>query len=177
MGRPLQYLRGHDANVPSASGTARGKHGLPFTKPTAGDTVGLMASTGETGSHSEAMVLALLLRAGYNVLVPYNVARYDLALDDHGKLLRLQVKTGRVRNGVILFNAFSVGHPGTPKRYYTSEEVDYFAVYVSELDKAYLVPLERVGKHGSLRVEPAKNNQSSGVLWAKDYEISGAVAQ
>jgi len=113
------------------------------------------------------MVLAQLLRAGYIVLVPYNVMRYDLGLDVDGQLKRVQVKTARVLNGALVFNPYSI--TGGKRIYYTADEIDLFGVYSPELDKTYLVPFAD-GK-GTLRLEAARNGQTAGVRWAAEYEI------
>ncbi len=53
------------------------------------------------GNVSEAYVVARLLELGFVVLVPIgNMERYDLVLHEKGKFIRVQVKTGRLRNGV-----------------------------------------------------------------------------
>ena len=118
------------------------------------------------------MILALLLQAGYSVLVPYNVLRYDIAFDDCGQLKRVQVKTGNLVKGAVTFRPYSAP-PNGKRRYYTSDEVDYYGVWCSELDQGYLVPLAGGGERCcSLRVDPTKNGQEKGIRWARDFEIS-----
>ena len=54
-------------------------------------------------------MLAQLIDRGYRVLLPFGVnQRYDLVVDNDGELLKAQIKTGRLRNGVIEFKAQSV---------------------------------------------------------------------
>ncbi|HEY4433318.1 MAG TPA: group I intron-associated PD-(D/E)XK endonuclease, partial [Candidatus Cybelea sp.] len=66
-------------------------------------------NTKAVGDLSEAVVLAELIQAGYKVSLPFGEGqRYDLILDNEGVLSRVQVKTGRLRNGAILFNCYSV---------------------------------------------------------------------
>lgn len=104
--------------------------------------------------------------------------RYDLLIDDGDRFIRVQCKTGRLRNGVIRFNACSVTyhHPsnrGTReyKRDYRGS-ADLFGVYCRETDSVYLVPVDQVGtKEGVLRVAPTKNSQSRKVRWARDFEL------
>jgi PD-(D/E)XK endonuclease len=50
-------------------------------------------SKGKTG---EAVILAALVKLGKSVLIPWGEERYDLALDDGGKLVRIQCKTATV---------------------------------------------------------------------------------
>jgi len=56
------------------------------------------------GNISEAIVLARYLKAGFMVSTPFGVgAPYDMVVDTGASLFRVQVKTGRLRNGVIEF--------------------------------------------------------------------------
>lgn len=57
------------------------------------------------GELSEAEVIAHLVRTGRPVAIPFgNNQRYDLIVDEDGKLLRAQVKTGRLdERGVVTF--------------------------------------------------------------------------
>jgi hypothetical protein len=49
-----------------------------------------------------------LVRAGYLVSIPFGEDhRYDLVVEKDGILSRVQVKTGRLRNGVVMFNCYS----------------------------------------------------------------------
>jgi hypothetical protein len=53
-----------------------------------------------------------------------------------------------------------------------SGQCDYFCVYVEELNKIYLLPVDDVGTSlATLRLVPSKNNQEKHVRWAKDYEL------
>jgi PD-(D/E)XK endonuclease len=71
------------------------------------------------------------------------------------------------------------------KRSYTSEEVDAVAAYCDELDRCYLIPIDRVDGLTTiqLRLAPAKNNQARRINWAKDFQFDatlgprGAIAQ
>lgn len=49
---------------------------------------------------------------------------------------------------------------------------ELFGVWCPELDTVYLVPVKSVpgGTDAHLRVSPTKNNQETGIRWAKDYE-------
>ncbi len=108
------------------------------------------------------MILALLLRrAGYCVSKPYGEAcRYDLLIDDEEKIWRVQVKTGRLRQGAIVFKTYSsrFHRKGGHCRPYTAKDIDFFGVYCPDLRSGYLVPIEDVRPtSGSLRFYPAKN--------------------
>ena len=84
--------------------------------------------------------------------------------------MRVQCKTAVFRNGCVIFNTRSLGRDGEQHHYHG--EADLFGVYCPELGTVYLVPVEDMGRgKGSLRVDPPKNNQISGVLLAKDYLV------
>lgn len=110
------------------------------------------------------------MRAGKKVLLPFGDGhRYDIAMDEDGKLVRIQCKTARFKEGRIVFNASSQRRDQS--RHYYDGDADYFGVYSPHTDKVYLVPVEDAGLEGNLRVEPAKNNQVRGVKLAAQYEL------
>jgi hypothetical protein len=137
--------------------------------------VSLLRDTKSVGDVSELVVALALARAGYLVSKPFGEnARYDLVIDDGTTLSRVQVKTGRLRNGAILFNAYS-SHSyrnGIACKPYTSE-IDFFGVFCSELGSVYLIPIADTARlSGTIRVYPTKNGQSSHVRWAQPYLVS-----
>jgi hypothetical protein len=137
--------------------------------------VSFLRDTKSVGDLSELVVALALARAGYLVSKPFGEnARYDLVIDKDGKLSRVQVKTGRLRNGAVIFNAYS-SHShrnGIACKPYT-DEVDFFGVYCSELRSVYLIPIADTARlSGTLRVYPTKNGQSSHVRLAQPYLVS-----
>ncbi|MBV8117415.1 MAG: hypothetical protein JOZ01_05530, partial [Candidatus Eremiobacteraeota bacterium] len=125
------------------------------------------------GDRSEIETMAALNRAGYAVFVPFGENhRYDLVADKDGALLRIQVKTGRLRNGAIQFGCWSThAHKnGFSSRTYVGE-VDYIAVYCPDVDRVFMVPIEDTRTWGTLRWLPAKNRQSRRVRWAFPYML------
>lgn len=136
----------------------------------------------DVGDETQAMVLARLVLAGKQVLTPFGEnVRYDIAIDEAGTLLRVQCKTGRLRNGVIRFNAcsYTYHHPNNRgMKVYNHDyrgQADFFGVYCPETDGVYLVPVEEVGINaGSLRVAPTQNSQVKRIRWAQDFEVGRA---
>jgi hypothetical protein len=135
----------------------------------------------DVGERSTLAIMLALRDAGYDVSVPFGEnTRYDLVIDDGQRLARVQCKTGRLRNGSVLFKtASSYGHHPNPKksgRHYQGQ-VELFAVYCRETAGVYLVPISALPTmwKAMLRVDAARNNQSRGVRLAADYEI-GRVA-
>jgi hypothetical protein len=130
---------------------------------------------------TEAVILARL--SGYEgvvVLFPFGGgnSRYDLVIECDGTYHRIQCKTGNLeqRGTTIGFSAASstyhyYGGKVRERRDYRGQ-VEYFGVYCPQNDKAYLVPVDVVGRtKGMLRLVEAKNNQEKNVHWAQDYEI------
>lgn len=126
------------------------------------------------GERSEACVLAALLKAGQVVLLPFgDNQRYDLVIDDGGVFQRIQCKTGRLRDGVIVFQPGSCAGGKGRRRGYRGQ-ADLFGVYCPELDSVYLVPLTDVDAVNTahLRIDPPKDGRNRTVRWAKDYLLS-----
>jgi hypothetical protein len=129
--------------------------------------------TTERGNVSEAWVLVALIEAGYTVLHPFgDGCKYDLVIDDGVTLRRVQCKTGRLKNGCVAFNAYSVaGNSGGKPQNYRGL-ADLFAVYCPDNGQVYLVPVESVGiSKINLRVEPTRNSQGKRVNWASQYQL------
>jgi hypothetical protein len=130
----------------------------------------------ERGDRTEAVVLAALARAGYTVLIPFGVARYDMAIDamDGTGIKTVQCKTARLDRGCVIFRTHSLDRQTGVRRGYKGE-VDYFGVWCpARPDATYLVPVEEVPEiYGWLRVDPAKNGQAAKIKWASQYEVKG----
>lgn len=127
------------------------------------------------GNISEAVVLARYLKAGFVVSTPFGVgAPYDMIVDAGSVLLRVQVKTGRLRNGVIEFETRRA-RSRTVRNAYKESEVDYFVIYCPELDKAYAMKAGG-GVFGKLRAQPTGNHQQMFVKWAEDHTFEKHVA-
>lgn len=134
-------------------------------------------NTKQKGEISELAVSLKLLTLGKSVSKPVgDNQRYDLIIDDDGKLLRVQVKTARIKNGcLIATTARTTGKKGGVyvKSAYSSDEIDAFAIYAPELDKCYLVPVKPgvAAMEIRMRLTPSQNGQLNRVRWAKDYEL------
>jgi len=127
-------------------------------------------STIARGNAAEAAVLYRLSLAGLPTFVPFGdgSAIDVVALLPDDSMLRVQVKSGWVRNGVVLFNSHSTDH-GSGERDYVGV-ADVFAVFVPALDQVFVVPVEDCPKtKGWLRLEPTRNNQRLRIRMAEDY--------
>ena len=131
-------------------------------------------NTKRIGDIAESALIAALVRNGYEVSIPFGENhRYDLIMDIEGVLLRVQIKSGRLRNGVIWFSTCSSHrHRGGSSRSYRGE-IDYFGVYCADTGGAYLIPCtEAPTATGSLRISPTKQGQSKKVRWAYKYLLT-----
>lgn len=126
--------------------------------------VSFLRDTKSIGELSELIVALSLSRAGYFVSKPLGEStRYDLVIDKDGKLSRVQVKTGRLRNGVILFNTYSTRYHrkgGTCKSY--KDDVDFFGIYCPELHSVYLILDRRYVE--AQRYDPRHGNEKQTAL-------------
>src|SRR6266540_2160867 len=130
------------------------------------------------GDRSTLAIMLGLQAAGYEVSVPFGEnTRSDLIADDGERLLRVQCKTGRLRNGVVVFATCSCyGHHPNPKitsRDYHGD-IDAFGVYCMKLGGVYFVPISELPnrRYAALRIAPPLNNQYQNVRFACDYEIA-----
>jgi hypothetical protein len=129
----------------------------------------------DIGLRSEVALTHIFVQLGYAVFLPVgHNHRFDLIVEARGQFLRVQCKTGRLRDGVVRFNTVSVrsNRRDVLRRSYAGE-VDAFAVWCPQNGKSYFVPVGDLASGiATLRVLPAANNQRRGVRWAKDYELA-----
>lgn len=122
--------------------------------------------------------MVALQELGYEIYVPWGEnTRTDLVVIRGGKVSRLQCKTGRLRQGAVVFRPCSTyGHHPNPKisRRSYQGEIDEFAIYCPELGRVYLVPIEDVDAtaQASLRLTLPRNNQTKRIRLAGAYEIA-----
>lgn len=128
------------------------------------------------GDVTEAVVLSSLMQVGVSVSVPFGDSdRYDLLVDDAGRLLRVQCKTGSWVNGTVRFKLYNSTLEGGDRveRSYSSSEVDAFAVFSPQTETVYWVPISETGT-GEMRLrveEPAANAPRSRINWAVDFRL------
>jgi hypothetical protein len=129
------------------------------------------------GDASTLAIMAALRETGVALYVPFGEnTRCDL-IADNGELIRVQCKTGRLREGAIRFAVCSCyGHHRNPEATRRSYEgqVDYFAVYCPETAGVYMVPIDDVPLKATayLRVDPPRNNQRKRIRLAAEYQIA-----
>lgn len=127
------------------------------------------------GEISESQVIAKLLLNREIVLTPFgDNQRYDLVIENNNTFERIQIKTGRLKNGAIKFaSASTYAHRGGKRKDYVGE-IDYFMIFCPENMCIYKIPINIVGSKTQfwIRIDSPKNNQVKGISWAKDYLYS-----
>ena len=141
-------------------------------------------STNRNGAIAETKIAAAATELGVSVLRPIvEHGRYDLAFEVGESILRVQCKWGGLDHAaaVIKVNLQTCRH--TPNGYvygsYSAAEIDAVAVYCSELDRCYLLPVALVARRRGihLRTTPPRNGQRACINLAADFEFPGAIAQ
>lgn len=133
--------------------------------------------TKQKGDVTEAVVLAELTKRGFVVLLPFGDNQsYDLVVDLNSTFIRIQCKTGWLKSGSIAFKTVSTlprsnGQQHVHRSY--DGKADVFAIFCPQTDDVYIVPIDSAAKNtGNLRIQPTKNGQAKGVVWAKDFVLS-----
>ena len=118
--------------------------------------------------------MASLLQRGARVLLPFgDNARYDLVVEERGAFSRIQCKTGRIRNGALVFAvASSQYHRGGKRRDYRGE-ADAFGVFCPDNGCTYIIPIRDlpIVREAKLRLERPRNAQVKRIRWAARYKI------
>ena len=117
-------------------------------------------TSNEYGISQELLVLSELVNYGI-VSVPYgNSARYDCILDIQGDIFKIQIKSlNLVDNKIIVPMCNSrMSSEGTVHKVYTTDEVDFIAVYFN--NQVYLFPTGLAKGSLTLSIDkPKKQNQ------------------
>ena len=124
------------------------------------------------GNSSEAVVLTAYIQAGFLVSLPFGGgAAYDLIVDNGVRLIKVQVKTGKLATGCVVYNTRR--HRGSRYdtfRSYKEGELDLFAVWCPYNQEIYAIPAEHpFATEGRLRLAQTLNFQQKKIKWARDY--------
>ena len=132
--------------------------------------------TKDKGDIAEASVIADLVKQGYKVALPIGESLpFDLiAIRPDCSLIRIQVKYRKIeRSGTVSVKLVSIWKNSSLTRVvdYDLATLDYFAVYCPDVDAIAYVPVSELStrRNFSLRIKPAKNNQTKGVRWFDKY--------
>lgn len=136
-------------------------------------------TTHEKGVVTELTVQREFIKHGFGVSVPLlPTSRYDMIADIYGNLVKVQVKTSRPipdSDGFEFNLRSSRTHKwGVVTKLYDHNDVDLFATVFD--NKVYVVPQYLVDGKCECRLRnSSKNNQVSGIMFAKDFELNNVV--
>ena len=128
----------------------------------------------DQGKLGESAVISQSLQNGCEVFVDFgDNSKVDLILNTAQGLVKVQVKCYTPTKGCVEVY-FTKSGPNYRFRYEESQ-IDYFAVVNAEdiTQIAWLKASDVLAQYSrscALRLEPTKNNQSTGVVWFKDYQ-------
>jgi PD-(D/E)XK endonuclease len=132
--------------------------------------------TSQKGDIGLCRAITYFVESGYYVSLPISEhLPYDLIADDgNGILKRIQVKYAKVRKtGIVAVSLQTSSHGPNGYRItkYDPNSVDGFVAFCPDLAELYFLRSEEVFgmSMATLRVEPPKNNQKSGIRLAKDF--------
>jgi PD-(D/E)XK endonuclease len=114
------------------------------------------------------------LELGFLPSRPLFDTRYDLIIDNHKSLIRVQIKyaDGKSANstGVVVTKLEYIDRQKKTHTY-MDDEVDVLIVYIPKIDKLCYIPKKLfIGKRKlSIRISNSKNNQKKGIIAAEDY--------
>ncbi len=132
-----------------------------------------MYETHKKGEIACCAVYRQALEKDILVSKPMIESRYDLILDDGKKLWRAQVRycdfSPKSCENSFCIKLISECHNNGYRKQFSKDEVDVILVYLPSLDKIlWLGPEMFEGrKFLSVRTQPAKNNQTKGVVMAE----------
>ncbi len=131
------------------------------------------------GEMAELVFVLKAISLGFPVSKPYGDSEpYDLIIEDHRRLVRIQVKsafsTRRRGYSIGLFHRH-----GTAQ--YLPDEVDFIAAYVGPQDAWYIIPVDRIIGHAAIRLYPRGTSRRGGAEYEQYREAwhllrSGATA-
>ena len=131
-------------------------------------------NTKSKGEATQAVIIAELVKRDIPVSIPFgDNQRYDIIMEVDSTLYKVQCKSACIKNGCLSFkSSSSYAHRGGTRKDYRGE-VDFFAVWCSELPKeVYLVGVEEATiTETLLRIEPPKCRPPVKVRWEKDYTL------
>jgi hypothetical protein len=89
--------------------------------------------------------------------------------------MRVQCKSAARRGDVVVVRCRGSrrGTDGHVRRSYTAGEIDAIAAHCAATGQCYLLPLRLSVDRAvvQLRLAPTRNNQQSGIHWARDFEF------
>jgi hypothetical protein len=138
-------------------------------------------TTKEEGIYGEAKILAKFIELGVPVSIPFgDNCSYDLVAEFGGKLNKIQVKTSsQTSDGSTKFKLTRtrINTRQNITKHYTSDEVDYYALYSIVRDKVFLVKFCNVGISINIRYKLTDNGQDHLARFEDDYLMENVLKQ
>ena len=138
------------------------------------------------GNLTELQCITRFYELGLPVSIPYGDSeKYDMILDVHGNLYRLQCKhanphlnSDNMVESISINTCWTSGYTrnkSATRNKYSKEDCDYFVTFYD--GKAYLIPVEECSFEKTLRILPLQNSYNAGIyhlpavfsLPSKDY--------
>jgi len=134
-------------------------------------------NTKDRGDKTEAKVIHEMISHGDSVSIPFgDNDKYDLIVDDGGKLYRIQCKTAWQNKGeTIRFNTHSqTTRKGNYHENTYHGEIDAFVVRYPRNEKTYWI---RIGEATEQKMELRFNGEFNhpSINWADEYEFTGEI--
>jgi hypothetical protein len=138
-----------------------------------------MRNTSAIGNIGQAKVIAKFVELGVPVYSPFGEGyTTDLIEDFNGKLNRIQIKTTEALKDdtTMLWRVtHQEGFHGN-KIKYTSEEVDYFALYCIESDVLCLVPYENAQANNiTIRLDSYEGTRTKVMKFVSEYRFENFI--
>lgn len=132
--------------------------------------------TKRKGDISEQKAITKLLELGVEVYTPVGEnTRADLIYQKSDELVRVQVKTGRKKNGCVVFNCAKIHSNSTEHRRSSYQgDVEEFIIYHRDNDQLYIVSIDELPEtEMRFRIEESESPYASyhNVNWGKDYKL------
>jgi hypothetical protein len=109
---------------------------------------------------------------GKTVLLPFGVQPYDLVFQDETGFHPVQVRTGRVRAGALVFDVGTRVGGARRVRKAPDQCIEFYAVVLPSRETVFLIPAAECGNSKpQFRLDPPLNGQVLGVRWAKPFQI------
>jgi hypothetical protein len=98
------------------------------------------------GDIAELKFMVLMRELGYIVSKPMSHhSRYDFIIDMDGSMKRVQVKSTEYKVSNIPSKAYLChSYTQKKKRRYMESEIDYIAVYITDQDAWYMIPIQEI---------------------------------
>lgn len=131
----------------------------------------MLSATKMIGNVGELAIASDLVGREFDVFFPYgDVSHIDIVAIKDARIIKFQVKTVKSsKSGVVGFKHFTNRRN---VRRYTTNNIDYMALYVVDRKLIAYVPMSEIVSHKhafSLRLDVPKNGQIKNIRYFHDY--------